>query len=62
MKTMGGFQRSRYRGLERTLLAGYLVAAAYNLVRTARLVTAQPAAASPSDRRRLSGTHSHSDP
>jgi transposase len=37
MKTVGGFRRTRYRGLERTALAGYLVAAAYNLVRIARL-------------------------
>src|SRR5258708_6296133 len=33
MKTVGGFRRTRYRGLERTQLAGYLGAAAYNLVR-----------------------------
>jgi len=38
MKTVGGFRRTRYRGLERTQLAGYLVATAYNLVRMARLV------------------------
>ena len=44
MKTTGGFRRTRYRGLERTRLAGYLVAAAYNLVRMARLVP-QPTAA-----------------
>ncbi len=37
MKTIGGFRRSRYRGLERTGLAGYLVATAYNLVRLAKL-------------------------
>jgi transposase len=37
MKTVGGFRRTRYRGLERTQLAGYLVATAYNLVRMARL-------------------------
>jgi IS5 family transposase len=43
MKTVGGFRRSRYRGVARTQLAGYLVAAAYNLVRVARLV-ARPAA------------------
>ena len=39
MKTVGGFRRTRYIGLERTQLAGYLVAIAYNLVRIARLVT-----------------------
>ena len=37
MKTVGGFRRTRYRGLARSQLAGYLVAAAYNLVRIARL-------------------------
>jgi transposase len=47
MKTVGGFRRTRYRGLERTGMAGYLVAAAYNLVRLAALArrTALPAAA-----------------
>jgi transposase len=47
MKTVGGFRRTRYRGLERTGMAGYLVAAAYNLVRLATLArrTALPAAA-----------------
>ena len=38
MKTVGGFRRTRYRGVARTRLAGYLVAVAYNLVRIARLV------------------------
>jgi len=38
MKTVGGFRRTRYRGLDRTGLAGHLVGAAYNLVRMARLV------------------------
>jgi len=37
MKTVGGFRRTRYRGVGRTQFAGYLVAAAYNLVRMARL-------------------------
>jgi transposase len=37
MKTTGGLRRTRYRGLERTRLAAYLVAAAYNLVRMGRL-------------------------
>jgi hypothetical protein len=32
MKTVGGFRRTRDRGLDRTGLAGYLVATAYNLV------------------------------
>ena len=38
MKTVGGLRRTRYRGLERTGLAGNLVATAYNLVRMARLL------------------------
>jgi len=44
MKTVGGFRRTRFIGLELTQLAAYLVATAYNLVRMARLV-AQPMAA-----------------
>jgi IS5 family transposase len=43
MKTVGGFRRTRYRGLDKTGLAGYLVATAYNLVRLSRLL-ARPAA------------------
>jgi transposase len=44
MKTVGGFRRTRYIGLEKTQLAGYLVATAYNLVRMVRLVaSATPA-------------------
>ncbi len=38
MKTVGGFRRTRYRGLDRTGLAGHLVGAAYNLVRMAKLL------------------------
>ncbi len=38
MKTVGGFRRTRYRGVDRTGLAGYLVATAYNLVRLSRLL------------------------
>jgi len=41
MKTVGGFRRTRYRGLDRTGLAGYLVATAYNLVRMAKLLVSQ---------------------
>jgi transposase len=37
MKTVGGFRRTRFRGLDRTGLAGYRVATAYNLVRLSRL-------------------------
>jgi transposase len=40
MKTIGGFRRTRFCGVARTQLAGYLVAAAYNLVRIARLLPA----------------------
>jgi transposase len=39
-KTIGGLRRSRYKGRESTWTAGYIVAAAYNLVRIIRL-TAQ---------------------
>ncbi len=39
MKTVGGFRRTRYRGVERTGLAGYFVAIAYNLVRMAKLLS-----------------------
>jgi transposase len=46
MKTVGGFRRTRFRGLDRTSLAGYLVATAYNLVRLSRLeLTQRPATA-----------------
>jgi IS5 family transposase len=38
MKTVGGLRRTRYRGLHRTQLHAYLVAAAYNLLRIARLI------------------------
>jgi IS5 family transposase len=37
MKTVGGFRKTRYRHLERVDYAGYLVGAAYNLTRLARL-------------------------
>jgi IS5 family transposase len=36
-KTVGGFRRTRFRGKERTQMAAYLVGAAYNLMRMARL-------------------------
>lgn len=42
MKTVGGFRRTRYRGVETTGLAGYFVATAYNLVRMANLLSCQP--------------------
>jgi transposase len=40
MKTVGGFRKTRYRGIQRTGLAAYLTAAAYNLVRMAKLLPA----------------------
>ncbi len=40
MKTVGGLRRTRFRGVARTGLAGYLVATAYNLVRMANLTAA----------------------
>lgn len=39
-KTVGGFRRTRYRGIAKNQFASYLVAAAYNLVRMSRLVGA----------------------
>ena len=47
MKTVGGFRRTRYRGLDRTGLAGYLVATAYNLVRLVKLLQPAPDTALP---------------
>jgi len=38
-KTVANFRRTRFRGLARTQLASYLVGAAYNLLRMARLLT-----------------------
>jgi transposase len=38
-KTVGNFRRTRYRGLLRTQLASYFVAAAYNLLRLSKLLT-----------------------
>ena len=38
IKTVGGFRKTRYRGLEKVDFAGYLVAAAHNLVRLARML------------------------
>jgi transposase len=40
MKTIGGFRRTRYRGVARTELYAQLVAAAYNLLRIGKLVPA----------------------
>ena len=38
LKTVGGLRKTRYKGRERTQLAAYLVGAAYNLLRMAKLV------------------------
>jgi len=57
MKTVGGLRRTRYRGVERTGLAGYLVATAYNLAK----LLAEPEAASglqdPSDHLNAASAH-----
>jgi transposase len=37
MKTVGGFRKTRFKGIQRTQFAGYLVGCAYNLVRMSRL-------------------------
>ena len=37
MKTIGGLRKTRYRGRERVQMHAYLVGAAYNLVRIAKL-------------------------
>jgi len=42
IKTVGGFRHTRYRGLDRTGLAGYLVATAYDLVRLIKLLASAP--------------------
>ena len=47
MKTVGGLRRTRFRGVARTGLAGYLVATAYNLVRLASLMPAPEAVPAP---------------
>jgi transposase len=44
IKTIGGFRRTRFIGLDRTQLAAYLVVAAYNLVRMAKLMVNAAAA------------------
>jgi IS5 family transposase len=40
IKTVGGFRKTRFIGLEKTQSAGYLVGAAYNLLRIAKLLGA----------------------
>jgi hypothetical protein len=39
MKTIGGLRKTRYRGRERVQMNAYLVGAAYNLLRIARLIS-----------------------
>jgi transposase len=39
-KTIGGLRKTRFRGIARTQLAAYMVGAAYNLMRIARLISA----------------------
>jgi len=41
MKTVGGFRKTRYRGIGRTQLCAYIVGAACNLVRMANLAVAR---------------------
>ncbi|HUQ97818.1 MAG TPA: transposase, partial [Gemmatimonadaceae bacterium] len=40
MKTVGGFRRTRFKGLFRTRLAALFVGASYNLLRICRLAAA----------------------
>ena len=42
-KTVANFRKTRFRGLERTQMTSYLVGAAYNLLRMARLLIAAAA-------------------
>jgi hypothetical protein len=41
-KTVASFRKTRFKGQARTQLAAHLVAAAYNLLRIAKLTAAQP--------------------
>jgi len=43
LKTVANFRKTRFKGLERTQLASYLVGAAYNLMRMAKLLAAATA-------------------
>ena len=40
LKTVANFRRTRFKGRDRTSLASYLVGAAYNLLRMAKLLAA----------------------
>jgi hypothetical protein len=44
MKAIGGFRKTRYKGVRRTHLAGWFVGAAYNLLRLAKLMPDQAVA------------------
>jgi transposase len=41
-KTVGNFRKTRYKGIERTQFASYMVGAAYNLLRIAKLLAMTP--------------------
>ena len=45
MKTIGGFRKSRFRGIKRTNMSAKMVGAAYNLLRMAKLGMSPPAVA-----------------
>jgi len=47
MKTVGGFRKTRFKGIGRTQLSAYFVGAACNLVRMATLALGPPALAAP---------------
>lgn len=47
MKTVGGFRKTRFKGIGRTQLCAYFVGAACNLVRMATLTLGPPALAAP---------------
>lgn len=47
MKTVGGFRKTRFKGIARTQLCAYLVGAACNLVRMATLALGPPVQAAP---------------
>jgi transposase len=42
LKTVANFRKTRFKGLERTQLASYMVGAAYNLMRMAKLLAPAP--------------------
>jgi IS5 family transposase len=47
MKTVGGLQRTRYRGIERSQAWAYFVASSYNLLRLANWVRSYPVRCAP---------------